>query len=332
MVALNDRRVPGSADSIKLIAVAPAGVFVIDAKHYKGLVHTMRPGTIGNLGPARAPCGPTQLHRLGRSTCAVRRRSVRATLEGAPWGSDGPGPPPCSASPGRNGALRRPCRSARSGLGGRRLMAGAGPSAGGAGLTDGAGGVDRDHHRAAGAASRRIAAGTVAAGVSRGRTGSAHRRADRPSPASSTRPPGCGRGGRARPGRSSSFGVGMSAQLPGPGEAGPDTVVPGGPDVEPAQGDRGGTSGPSTGRCLAPGSDGRPPPRRRAGRCGRARCPDRRHLLGQVADGAGLGPAQPQEASSSGGGGQHRLGGDRAAQRRHEAAVDGGGGPPASCW
>ncbi|HEV3131943.1 MAG TPA: nuclease-related domain-containing protein, partial [Acidimicrobiales bacterium] len=51
IVVLDDRRVPGSRDSIKLIAVSCAGVFVIDTKHYKGLVHTMRPGSIGNLGP-----------------------------------------------------------------------------------------------------------------------------------------------------------------------------------------------------------------------------------------------------------------------------------------
>src|SRR5450631_4594773 len=50
IVVLDDRRVPGSRDSIKLIAVSCAGVFVSDTKHYKGLVHTMRPGSIGNLG------------------------------------------------------------------------------------------------------------------------------------------------------------------------------------------------------------------------------------------------------------------------------------------
>lgn len=76
---LNDRRVPGSRESIKLIAVSPAGVFVIDTKRYKGLVHTMAPGTIGNLGPP-------ELH-VGRRNCtgsveAVHRQAqiVRDTL------------------------------------------------------------------------------------------------------------------------------------------------------------------------------------------------------------------------------------------------------------
>ena len=89
VIALNDRRIPGSRESIKLIAVAPAGVFVIDAKRYKGLVHTMRPGTIGNLGPH-------ELH-VGRRNCtdsveAVRRQAetVRAMLDGAPGGSGVP--------------------------------------------------------------------------------------------------------------------------------------------------------------------------------------------------------------------------------------------------
>lgn len=80
MIVLNDRRVPGSRESIKLIAVSPAGVFVIDTKRYKGLVHTMAPGTIGNLGPP-------ELH-VGRRNCttsvdAVHRQAevVRAALE-----------------------------------------------------------------------------------------------------------------------------------------------------------------------------------------------------------------------------------------------------------
>jgi len=80
VIVLNDRRVPGSRESIKLIAVSPAGVFVIDTKGYKGLVHTMAPGRIGNLGPH-------ELH-VGRRNCtssveAVHRQTqiVRAALE-----------------------------------------------------------------------------------------------------------------------------------------------------------------------------------------------------------------------------------------------------------
>jgi hypothetical protein len=81
VIVLNDRRIPGSREGIKLIAVSPAGVFVIDTKRFKGLVHTMRPGTIGNLGPY-------ELH-VGRRNCthsvdALRRQAeiVRATLDG----------------------------------------------------------------------------------------------------------------------------------------------------------------------------------------------------------------------------------------------------------
>lgn len=86
VVVLNDRRIPGSAESIKLIAISPAGVFVIDTKSSKGLVHTMRSGTIGNLGPH-------ELH-VGRRNCTqwvedVKRQTqvVRATLEGTPCGA-----------------------------------------------------------------------------------------------------------------------------------------------------------------------------------------------------------------------------------------------------
>ncbi len=89
VVVLNDRRIPGSKESINLIAVSPAGVFVIGTKHFKGLVHTMRSGTIGNLGP-------NELH-VGRRNCTqwvedVRRQAeiVRATLEGVPWGGEVP--------------------------------------------------------------------------------------------------------------------------------------------------------------------------------------------------------------------------------------------------
>ena len=52
---------PGSRSRTKQIAVSPAGVFVIDAKRYKGLVHTRRPGPIPSLGP-------DELH-VGRRDC-----------------------------------------------------------------------------------------------------------------------------------------------------------------------------------------------------------------------------------------------------------------------
>ena len=89
LIVLNDRRVPGSKASIKLIAISPAGVFVIDAKGYKGLVHTKRQGPIRNLGP-------TELH-VGRKNCtssveglARHVEVVRGAMSSAPWGSEVP--------------------------------------------------------------------------------------------------------------------------------------------------------------------------------------------------------------------------------------------------
>jgi hypothetical protein len=89
VVVLNDRRIPGSRASIKLIAVSSAGVFVIDAKGYKGLVHTKRPGPMGDLGPH-------ELH-VGRRNCTssveeVARQMdiVRAALDTTPWGAEVP--------------------------------------------------------------------------------------------------------------------------------------------------------------------------------------------------------------------------------------------------
>lgn len=89
IVILNDRRVPGSRSQIKIIAVAPAGVFVIDAKDVKGLVHTKRPGPLSALGP-------NELH-VGRRNCtemvgAVVQQveAVREALRTKPWASDVP--------------------------------------------------------------------------------------------------------------------------------------------------------------------------------------------------------------------------------------------------
>ncbi len=89
VIVLNDRRIPGSKSSIKLIAVAPAGVFVIDSKNFKGLVHTKRSGPIRDLGPL-------ELH-VGRRNCttsveqlAEQVGTVRETLSSASWGSEVP--------------------------------------------------------------------------------------------------------------------------------------------------------------------------------------------------------------------------------------------------
>jgi hypothetical protein len=89
VIVLNDRRIPGSRSSIKLIAISSAGVFIIDTKNYKGLVHTKRQGPIQNLGPL-------ELH-VGRRNCTSsveqlvqQAEIVRAALSSTPLGSEVP--------------------------------------------------------------------------------------------------------------------------------------------------------------------------------------------------------------------------------------------------
>ncbi len=89
IIVLNDRRVPGSRSSIKYLVVAPAGVFVVDAKDVKGLVHIKRPGPISALGP-------NELH-VGRRDCtplvgAISQQveAVRRALRAKPWATDIP--------------------------------------------------------------------------------------------------------------------------------------------------------------------------------------------------------------------------------------------------
>ncbi len=89
VIILNDRRIPGSKATIPVIAVAPAGVFVIDAQPHKGLVQTKRPGSFNQLGPP-------ELH-VGRKNCtphlealSAQAAAVRATLDGSGEGMDVP--------------------------------------------------------------------------------------------------------------------------------------------------------------------------------------------------------------------------------------------------
>jgi hypothetical protein len=70
---LNDRRDPGSGAPIPMIAVSSAGVFVVDAKHYKGLVHTRRSGPVAALGPE-------ELH-VGRRDCTPQVRRMAGQVE-----------------------------------------------------------------------------------------------------------------------------------------------------------------------------------------------------------------------------------------------------------
>jgi len=86
VIVLDDRRIPGTRATIPMIAVASAGVFVIDARHHKGLVHTKRLGAFDRLDPPELHVGrkncTSSLDALGRQV-----EIVRATLDGTPWGS-----------------------------------------------------------------------------------------------------------------------------------------------------------------------------------------------------------------------------------------------------
>jgi hypothetical protein len=89
VIVLNDRRIPGSRSCIKCIAISTAGVFVIDTKGYRGLVHVKRQGPIRDLGPL-------ELH-VGRRNCSssvddlsAQVQIVREALSSTPWGSEVP--------------------------------------------------------------------------------------------------------------------------------------------------------------------------------------------------------------------------------------------------
>ena len=66
---LHDRRVPGTKGNVDHIAIAPAGVFVIDAKHYEGLIQIRNRGNLFRAD-----------HRL-----YVGRRDCSALADGLGW-------------------------------------------------------------------------------------------------------------------------------------------------------------------------------------------------------------------------------------------------------
>jgi Nuclease-related domain len=89
VIVLSDRRVPGSKLSIDVIAVSPAGVFVIDAKHYKGLVYTKRLGPVWDLGPHQLHIG--RRNRTSSIEDVTKKgEAVRDVLQSTPWGSEVP--------------------------------------------------------------------------------------------------------------------------------------------------------------------------------------------------------------------------------------------------
>jgi Nuclease-related domain len=89
VVVIDDRRLPGGRATIDMIAVGPAGVFVIETRKSKGLVHTKRRGPVSDLGP-------DELH-VGRRNCmdwvadvARRTEVIRTALDSQAWACEVP--------------------------------------------------------------------------------------------------------------------------------------------------------------------------------------------------------------------------------------------------
>jgi hypothetical protein len=89
VVVLSDRRVPGTRSFIKRIAVSSGGVFVIDAKHYRGLVHIKRTGPVWDLGPQELYVGRRNCTPVVESMCD-QTNVVRAALDTTTWGAEVP--------------------------------------------------------------------------------------------------------------------------------------------------------------------------------------------------------------------------------------------------
>jgi Nuclease-related domain len=81
VIVLHDRRMPGSRANIDHLAVAPSGVFVIDAKRYKGKIEIRRP-FFGDPSLFIAGRNKTKLvEGLARQREAVRSALAEATPE-----------------------------------------------------------------------------------------------------------------------------------------------------------------------------------------------------------------------------------------------------------
>jgi hypothetical protein len=89
VVVLSDRRVPGTRASIKRIAVSSGGVFVIDAKRYRGLVHIKRTGPVWDLGPQELHVGRRNCTPAVENMCDLAN-VVRAALDTTNWGAEVP--------------------------------------------------------------------------------------------------------------------------------------------------------------------------------------------------------------------------------------------------
>ncbi len=89
VVLLDDRRIPGTRDTIACIAVSPGGVFIIDTGRYKGLVHTKRPGPMSDLGPYELYVGRRNCTRSLERVIAGRT-VVGEALATTAWGAEVP--------------------------------------------------------------------------------------------------------------------------------------------------------------------------------------------------------------------------------------------------
>jgi hypothetical protein len=84
---LHDRSVPGTKGNIDHIVVAPAGVFVVDAKHYKGLIEIRDVGgwfkTDNRLYVGRRDCSHLA-ENMGWQVEAVQRALAAERFEPTP--------------------------------------------------------------------------------------------------------------------------------------------------------------------------------------------------------------------------------------------------------
>jgi hypothetical protein len=78
VIALHDRRVPGRQGNIDHIAVAPSGVYVIDAKHYSGKVWANDRGFRGVRLMVKGRDRSELLEGLGQQVAVVREALASA--------------------------------------------------------------------------------------------------------------------------------------------------------------------------------------------------------------------------------------------------------------
>jgi hypothetical protein len=81
VIVLHDRRMPGSQANIDHLAVAPSGVFVIDAKRYKGKIEVRRPFFGDPQLVIRGRSRPKLVEGLQRQVDAVRSALASAETE-----------------------------------------------------------------------------------------------------------------------------------------------------------------------------------------------------------------------------------------------------------